>query len=136
MARSWATTLMYIAALWIGGSVAFAQEQLPLVNSIEVKGLKRIEEGAVKSKITQKVGEQLSSEKISGDIKNIFKMGYFDDAKIEIEAFEGGVRLIYVVKEKPTIIKIEFQGNKELSDSEIKEKNKAFTGQRIPEKLN
>ena len=32
----------------------YAQE-LPVINSIEIKGLKRIEESAVKSKITQKV---------------------------------------------------------------------------------
>jgi len=35
-------------------SSALAQEQLPVVNSIEIKGLKRVEEGAVKSKITRR----------------------------------------------------------------------------------
>jgi len=108
--------------VFIGGSYnAFAQE-LPLVNSIEVRGLKRIEEAAVKSKITHKTGEPLASEKTTNDIKNIYKMGYFDDVKVEIEPFEGGVKLIYLVKEKPTIIKIDFQGNKEMDDSKLKEK--------------
>jgi len=37
-------------------------------------------------------------------------MGYFEDVQAEIEAFEGGVKLIYVVKEKPTIIRVDFQG--------------------------
>lgn len=114
--------LFYLIALLIAGGDALAQEQLPLVNSIEVKGLKRIEEGAVKSKITQKIGESLTNEKISEDIKNIFKMGYFDDVKTEIETLEGGVKLIYVVKEKPTIIRVEFQGNEEIKDDKLKEK--------------
>lgn len=100
---------------------AFAQE-LPLVNSIEVKGLKRIEEGAIKSKITQKTGEPLSSEKTTSDIKSIYKMGYFDDVRVEIEPLEGGVKLIYLIKEKPTIIRIDFHGNEELDDSKLKEK--------------
>lgn len=100
---------------------AFAQE-LPLVNSIEVKGLKRIEEGAIKSKITQKTGEPLSSEKTTNDIKSIYKMGYFDDVRVEIEPLEGGVKLIYLIKEKPTIIRIDFHGNEELDDSKLKEK--------------
>jgi outer membrane protein insertion porin family len=99
----------------------YAQEQ-PRVNAIEVKGLKRIEEGAVKVKISQKLGEPISQEKTNEDIKNIFKMGYFEDVKVDIEAFEGGVKLIYIVKEKPTIIRIEFQGNKELDDAKLKEK--------------
>lgn len=97
-------------------------QELPLVNSIEVKGLRRIEEGAVKSKISQKVGEPLSNQKISEDIKNIFKMGYFDDVKTEIETLEGGIRLTYAVKEKPTVIKVEFQGNEEIKDDKLREK--------------
>ncbi len=122
MARIWRTVLIcFMVSVMASGNV-IAQEQLPIVNSIEVKGLKRIEDGAVKSRITQKVGEPLSNEKISEDIKNIFKMGYFDDVRTEIETLEGGVKLIYVVKEKPTIIKVEFQGNKELKDDKLKEK--------------
>lgn len=102
-------------------SFVFAQE-LPIVNAIEVKGLKRIEEGAIKARITQKTGEPLSSEKTAEDIKNIYKMGYFDDVKVEMETFEGGIKLIYIVKEKPTIIRVEFQGNKELSDDKLRDK--------------
>lgn len=119
--------LVCLTAVFFAGSV-FAQEQLPLVNSIEIKGLKRIEEGAVKSKISQKVGEPLSNEKISEDIKNIFRMGYFDDVKSEIETLEGGIRLIYAVKEKPTIIRVEFQGNKEMTDDKLKEKTTVSVG--------
>ena len=87
-------------------------QELPIINAIEIEGLQRIEASAVKAKITQIIGETLSQEKTNEDIKNIFKMGYFDDVRAEIEPFEGGIRLIYVVKEKPIITKIEFQGNK------------------------
>ena len=102
-------------------SVLYAQG-LPVVNSIEIKGLKRIEEGAVKAKLSQKIGEPVSQEKTNEDIKSIFKMGYFEDVKVEIEPFEGGVKVFYIIKEKPTIIKVEFQGNKELDDAKLKEK--------------
>lgn len=94
----------------------------PLVNKIEIRGLKRIEEGAIRTKISQKLGEAVSTEKTNEDIRAIFKMGYFEDVKIELEAFEGGIRLIYIIKEKPTIIKVDFQGNKELDDDKLKEK--------------
>ena len=128
MVRLWAIALTYLIAAVIAASSVLAQEQLPVVNSIEVKGLKRVEEGALKSKITQKVGEPLSNEKVSEDIKNIFKMGYFDDVKTEIDPMEGGIKLIYVVKEKPTIIRVEFQGNKELEDDKLKEKISVTVG--------
>ncbi|MCX8031247.1 MAG: outer membrane protein assembly factor BamA [Thermodesulfovibrionales bacterium] len=98
-----------------------ALSQQPLVNIIEVKGLKRIEEGALQARMSQKVGEPLNQEKISEDIKNIFKMGYFEDVKVHIEPAEGGFKVIYIVKEKPTIVKIDFQGNKVFDDSKLKE---------------
>jgi outer membrane protein insertion porin family len=103
-------------------------QELPIVNSIEIKGLKRIEESAIKSKITQRVGDPISQEKVNEDIKSIFKMGYFEDARAEIEPFEGGIKLIYVLKEKPTIARIEFQGNKELDDAKLREKLTITTG--------
>jgi len=103
-------------------------QELPPINSIEIIGLKRIEESAVKSKITQRSGEPISQEKTNEDIKNMFKMGYFDDVRAEIEPFEGGIKLIYIVKEKPTIVKIELQGNKEFDDSKLKEHLTITTG--------
>lgn len=99
---------------------SFAQE-LPVVTAIDIKGLKRIEEAAVKNKISLKLGEVISQEKISEDIKSIYKMGYFEDVKVDIEPFEGGVKVIYSVKEKPTIIKVSFEGNKEYDEDKLKE---------------
>jgi outer membrane protein insertion porin family len=107
--------------LLIMSGVALAQE-LPLVSKIEIQGLKRIEEGAIRAKISQKIGEPVSEDRVNEDIKSIFKMGYFDDVKAEIEPFEGGVKLVYVLTEKPTIAKVDFQGNKEIEDSKLKEK--------------
>jgi outer membrane protein insertion porin family len=100
---------------------AFAEE-LPIVTAIGVKGLRRIEEGSIKARVSQKIGEPLSQEKTTEDIKTIYKMGYFDDVKVEIEPFEGGIKVIYVVKEKPTIVKVDFQGNKKYKDEDLKGK--------------
>jgi len=101
-------------------SVTLAEE-LPTVTAVEVTGSRRIEEGAVKAKLSQKTGAPLSQEKTTEDIKTIFKMGYFDDVNVSLEPFEGGIKVIYAVKEKPTIIKVDFQGNKEYDDAKLKE---------------
>jgi outer membrane protein insertion porin family len=98
-----------------------ANSQEPLVNLIEIKGLKRIEEGALKARMSQKTGEPLIQDKITEDIKAIYRMGYFDDVKVDIEPFEGGLKIIYFVKEKPTIVRIDFQGNKKFDDSKLRE---------------
>lgn len=121
---------IFIAILFLfaGMQEPVAAQESPLVNAVEVRGLKRIEEGAVKARITHGIGEPLSQDKVNDDIKSIFKMGYFDDVKVEIETFEGGVRLIYQVKEKPTIVRVDFQGNTEFDDGKLKEKITVTSG--------
>ncbi|MBZ0156822.1 MAG: outer membrane protein assembly factor BamA [Alphaproteobacteria bacterium] len=111
--------IVFAAILLSFGTVR--SEELPLVTAIEVKGVKRIEEGSLRARISQKIGTPLSSEKTTDDIKTIFKMGYFDDVRVDIEPFEGGIKVIYTVKEKPTIIRVDFQGNKKFGDDKIKE---------------
>jgi outer membrane protein insertion porin family len=119
--------LLFLCIVIITPWLAYAEE-FPVINAIEIAGLKRIDASAVKAKITQKQGEPISQEKTNDDIKNIFKMGYFDDVRAEIESFEGGVKLIYVVKEKPTIVKIDLQGNDEFDDTKLREKLTISTG--------
>jgi outer membrane protein insertion porin family len=120
-------TLLFLCIVIITPWLAYAEE-FPVINTIEIQGLKRIDASGVKAKITQKQGEPISQEKTNDDIKNIFKMGYFDDVRAEIESFEGGVKLIYVVKEKATIVKIDLQGNDEFDDTKLREKLTISTG--------
>jgi outer membrane protein insertion porin family len=118
--KTFARACLSIFLLIVLTGAAFA-EGLPTVTSVEVKGLRRIEEGSVKAKLSQKTGQTLSQEKTTEDIKTIHKMGYFDDVNVFLEPFEGGIKVIYTVKEKPTIIKVDFQGNKEYDDAKLKE---------------
>ncbi|MBF0316875.1 MAG: outer membrane protein assembly factor BamA [Nitrospirae bacterium] len=100
----------------------------PLVKAVEIIGIKRMEEGAVKAKLSQKLHQPLSRDKIDADIRTIYKLGYFDDVKVETEFYEGGLKVVYKVKEKPTIVKINFDGNKEFNDDKLKEKITAVKG--------
>lgn len=113
--------ILIVFAVCAFAAQPFAQD-LPVVTALEVKGLKRIEEGAVRSKLSQKIGEALSQQKTTDDIKAIYKMGYFDDVRTELVPFEGGIKVVYQVKEKPTVIKVDFQGNKEYDDKTLREK--------------
>ena len=121
--KSVLSSIILLMAVMLSGLLPKAAypEELPVVTAIDVKGVKRIEEGSIRAKVSQKIGEPLSNEKTSEDIKTIFKMGYFEDVNVNIEPFEGGVKVTYVVKEKPTIIKVDFQGNKKIENDKLKE---------------
>ncbi|MBI4824113.1 MAG: outer membrane protein assembly factor BamA [Nitrospirae bacterium] len=100
---------------------ANAEEESPIVNELEVRGLKTVRDSAVRARITQDVGETLDYEEVSEDIKAIYEMGNFEDVRVELEPLEDGIKLIYIVLEKPRIHRVDFQGNYELDDLKLKE---------------
>ncbi len=103
-------------------STSGSAEESPLIKSIAIRGNKKIEIETIQTKIKSAVNSPFSQEAVQRDIKSLFSLGYFDDIKAEIEPFEGGIKLIFVLKEKPTITSIDFQGNKEFEADKLKEK--------------
>ncbi len=95
---------------------------------IELRGNRKISTDTITSKINSKEGSPFSKNAVQEDIRKLYGIGYFDDIRVEIEAFEGGVKLIYAVMEKPAIISLDFQGNKELETKNIREKITLTTG--------
>jgi len=73
------------------------------------------------SKLSSREGDSFSKNAVQDDIKSLYKIGYFDDVTVEIDTFEGGVKLIYKLVEKPSITSIDFQGNDEFDKDKLKE---------------
>ncbi len=97
-------------------------ESAPQVKLVEISGNKKISDGTIFSKIQSQVGSPFSKNLVQEDIKRLYKIGYFDDIRVEIDTFEGGVKLIFIFIEKPTIVSLDFQGNKEYDADDLKEK--------------
>ena len=87
---------------------------------ITIEGNKKIEANAIRQKIHSKVGAPLSNDLVSADIRGIFSVGYFDHVQVEREDVPGGIELIYQVKERPVISRIEFEGLDALEKDEVK----------------
>ena len=98
------------------------------VFKVVIKGNKRIEEDAIKRIIKTKPKDMYSAKRLSEDLKSVYGMGYFDDIRIETEDTSEGKKIIFIVKEKPTIRIIHFKGNKIYKDDEIKENLTIKTG--------
>ncbi len=103
--------------------LAVAAEQAGVtVTAIEIRGNKRIELPAIAGRLTLKPGDPYTPENVRGQIKILYDSGYFEDVQVETESGAGGVALVFLVREKPFITEIVFDGNKELSDDKLKEK--------------
>jgi len=91
------------------------------VTLIEVQGNKRIESATILAKIKTREGAVFSPSQIKDDIKALYQLGHFEDIEVKTEGFENGLKVIFVVKEKPLIREITFEGNDELTTEKLKE---------------
>ena len=86
-----------------------------VVRDIKVKGLQRISEGTVYNYLPVTVGERFSLDNTAPAIKSLFKTGFFKDISVE----RDGSTLVVNVVERPSIAKIVFEGNKDLSKDDL-----------------
>ena len=105
----------------------FAQAPTPsdkqiLVKEIAVQGNRRIQEAVILGRVSAKIGSPFVANRTAEDIRAIFALGFFDDVQVKVEDFEGGVKLTYVVAERPFIRDIVFAGNNKQDSSTLQEK--------------
>lgn len=91
------------------------------VASVQVKGNQRIESDAILAVVGTEEGENLSEKQLDQDLRDIYRMGYFRDVKIETKDVPSGKIVTFHVTEKPSISSIVFDGNKEIDDEKLRE---------------
>jgi len=87
-----------------------------------VAGNRRVQEAVILNRIRSSVGTPFNPSQASEDLRNVFGLGFFDDVQLKVEDFEGGVKVTFVVVERPFIRDVEFVGNSKLGTSELQEK--------------
>jgi outer membrane protein insertion porin family len=90
------------------------------IASIAPEGNQRIDSGAILSKILTKAGDPYSQTGLRNDLKEIFKMGFFNDVQIDIKDSPQGKNVVFRVVEKPVINSITFEGIDELKEEDVK----------------
>jgi len=90
-------------------------EERFVVENIKVNGLQRISAGTVYNYLPVSVGENFAFSKVGPAIRELFKTGFFKDISLE----KDGSTLVVNVVERPSIAKIIFEGNKDLSSDDL-----------------
>ena len=99
------------------------------VYKVNIIGNKRIERDAIYPYISVKPGDIFDINKIRKDVKNIYRMGYFENVLVNYHKLKQGIEITYIVVEKPYIGFINFKGIKKIKKSKITKelKVKPFT---------
>lgn len=86
---------------------------------VDFKGNQKIESSAIAQVIKSAKGNVYSEADLSGDIKAIYGMGYFDDVKVEVSSTPEGTVITFHIAEKALISQIQFTGNKAIDKDEL-----------------
>ena len=90
------------------------------VDKIEFQGLKRVEREAVLGKIGVKEGMVLDNYLLLKDIEKIYGIKYFEHVQAERKKVKGKNVLRFILREKPVITSVTFEGNDEIDEDDLK----------------
>ena len=109
--------LALAALLLLTAGLSWAQNDV--VSEINVTGNRRIPADTIKARVFTKPGDIYDAGALERDFNSLWNTGYFEDVKILREQTPKGWRLIFQVKEKPTIREINYLGASSVSTSDI-----------------
>ncbi len=87
-----------------------------VIQAIQVVGNQRIESGTIRSYMLVQPGDPFDPDRLDRSVKTLFSTGLFSDVRLSRE----GSILIVTVAENPLVNKLAFEGNKKLTDDQIK----------------
>ncbi|WP_417346078.1 outer membrane protein assembly factor BamA [Ferrimonas sp.] len=88
-----------------------------VVDDIKVEGLQRVALGAALLNLPVKVGDQVDTLALQRAIRSLYASDNFED----IAVARDGNTLVVLVRERPTIADIVFDGNKDIKDEQLQE---------------
>lgn len=134
-------SLFVALSICVSTGYSFAQEvaeaanpPLKKVTDISVKQNKLISTATIRSKLQTKIGQPYSQQVINEDIKRLYATGFFTDIKVDLSDYQDGVRVIFIVTEKPILEAIVFKGNRIFNNKKLEQTIKSKIGDILEDK--
>jgi len=108
-----------------GGSILPQAKPAPetaIIEQINFEGNRRIRRDVLQAKIFSRAGDVYNPAAIDRDYHSLWNTGYFDDLYVTVEdsTDKPNEKIVtFHVLERPTIRRIEYKGNKSVSESDI-----------------
>ncbi len=109
-----AVTAVLVLGLACGVTTTAAPQ--PIVTAVNIRGNNHVPTATIAAVIRVQPGTPLNNKLVAADQQAILGLGYFTDVRADIHPTPGGVAVSYIVVENPVVTKIDFSGNKQVSD--------------------
>ncbi len=104
------------------GSPLYAQDEGTTISAIKIQGNNRVDSSTIFYYIKTEVGKPLSRALIRKDIEQIYSLGQFTDIQVNTRpGKDGGVVVVFVVKEIPSVGDVTFVGNDTLDTADLRD---------------
>jgi outer membrane protein insertion porin family len=91
----------------------------PPIADIKVAGNDRVEEEAIRVRISSRPGEPLNHETLDEDVRSVYAMGFFSNVEASVSEENGRTILTYQLHERPLIREVRIEGTKGLSKEDF-----------------
>src|SRR6516164_8507347 len=93
----------------------------PFIEEIEFEGNRRIRRDTLQARIFSRRGDPYNEEGLRRDFQALWNTQFFEDVKLEVEDGEkpNGKIIVFLVKERPVIRRIRYEGIHSVSESDI-----------------
>lgn len=126
----------FLAAVLILGAahVSLADDGGKVVKAIDVKGNKTVSSLTILAKVKTQIGQPISSSVLNEDLKRLYGLGFFTDVRIEQEDYEDGIKVVFLVTEKPILSEIRIEGNQKINKDQVKKEMQSAVGDFVDQK--
>ncbi|MBL0350811.1 MAG: outer membrane protein assembly factor BamA [Elusimicrobia bacterium] len=121
--------VLMMLSLVLGSFGRLRADADPVIKDLRVEGNRFLRSRTVLSKVKAKAGDTVTDPAFRADIDRLFETGLYDDVEVSLEDVPGEktaqgapkVRVVFKIKERPVVRRIDFKGNRRLSDSKFRE---------------
>jgi outer membrane protein insertion porin family len=92
----------------------------PIVR-IDISGNRRVAREDIVTYLREKPGHLFKIDNLTSDVRALWDSGFFDDIEVDMTRDDRGIVLRFLVRERPNIKAVEFEGNDELDDEKLQE---------------
>ena len=97
-------------------------EEVPArVIVVDVEGNRTIAKETCVAQLQTRPGMSYTDQVVSDDIKRLYTLGYFTDVRVRTEPVAEGLKVVFVVKEKPIVGSMRIEGNRRLLTKRVQE---------------
>lgn len=103
----------------IGGAVGGVAQTGDVVVDVRIRGNRRIEEDAIRSRIRTKAGDPLNRAQLAEDLREVQALGFFQNVYVFADPAPDGLTIVFEVEENPVIRQISIIGNEHIDSDDI-----------------